>query len=80
MSKYSQTLVLQFLLEYSNEHGWMPTVREISTGVEISSTSVVTYWLKKLETNNCIERGSDSQARAIRITKKGLGYLEAFAK
>jgi len=41
--------ILNFLIEYYNEHGRSPTVREIQDALGISSTSVVKYHLKHLK-------------------------------
>jgi len=41
--------ILDFLIEYYNEHGRSPTVREIMKRVPLSSTSVVKYHLKHLK-------------------------------
>lgn len=47
-----------------------PTIREIQAEADISSTSVVTYHLKRLENSGHIERTPEI-ARGIRLTEKG---------
>ena len=39
---------LEFIAQFSREHGYPPTVREIQRGLGISSSSVVDYWLHRL--------------------------------
>ena len=52
-----------------------PTIREIGESTAISSTSVVTYNLDKLEERNLIERDQDV-SRGIRLTEKAHKYLK----
>jgi len=51
-----QQNMLQFIREYSAEHGRPPTVREIGLAVGISSTSVVDYNLRVLERDGHLKR------------------------
>jgi len=52
-----QQKICQFIARFSREHGFAPTVREIQSSLDISSTSVVHYHLRAL-------------ARAGRLTRK----------
>lgn len=52
-----QQKICQFIAQFSRQHGFAPTIREIQTSLEISSTSVVDYNLRAL-------------ARAGRLTRK----------
>lgn len=52
-----QEKICQFIAQFSCEHGFAPTIREIQSSLEISSTSVVHYHLRAL-------------ARAGRLTRK----------
>jgi repressor LexA len=52
-----QEKICQFIARFSREHGFAPTIREIQSSLEISSTSVVHYHLRAL-------------ARAGRLTHK----------
>lgn len=67
--------ILRFLRSYHSEKSWMPTVREISDGLRIASTSTVAFHLDRLERGGWIvqERG---QARCIRLTLKGVEATE----
>ncbi|MDE0824222.1 MAG: transcriptional repressor LexA [Dehalococcoidia bacterium] len=58
--------ILQFLLEFYQENGIPPTVRDIQRACDISSTSVVDYNLDKLEQAGYINRRPDV-ARGIEI-------------
>lgn len=48
--------VLNFIKSYIEEKKFPPTIREIADGCDMSSTSVVTYYLNKLEDSNRITR------------------------
>ena len=52
-----QEKICQFIARFSRENGFAPTIREIQSSLEISSTSVVHYHLRAL-------------ARAGRLTHK----------
>lgn len=58
--------ILKFLLEFYQENGIPPTVRDIQRACDISSTSVVDYNLDKLEQAGYINRRPDV-ARGIEI-------------
>lgn len=45
-----QKRILQFIRKFTDTRGYPPTVRDIVSGCEISSTSVVAYNLARLET------------------------------
>jgi SOS-response transcriptional repressor LexA len=48
--------VFNFIAYFIMEHGYSPSFREIMKGASISSTSVVTYALKRLEEAERINR------------------------
>ncbi len=61
----------QKILSYLNERmsmGYPPSIREIGEAVGISSTSVVTYYLKQLTELGLIERDAKF-SRAVRLTE-----------
>jgi len=58
--------IVSFLVEYINENGYPPSVREIAKAVDIKSTSTVHEYLKKLEKDGTIERRSSHQ-RSIKV-------------
>ena len=51
-----QEHMLRFIRDFSERHGYPPTIREIGKEVGISSTSVVNYNLDKLEKEGLLER------------------------
>jgi len=63
-----QQKVLDCIAQYVDEHGYPPTVREIGNAIGVNSTSLVTYYLKRLEERGLILR-EPSMSRAIQLTK-----------
>jgi repressor LexA len=51
-----QQRILDFVVEYTGDHGYPPSIREIGQAVGISSTSVVDYNLRALERGGMILR------------------------
>ena len=62
-----QRRILDFVEEYSGEHGYPPSIREIGQAARISSTSVVDYNLRALEREGLIRRD--------REVSRGLGIV-----
>jgi repressor LexA len=62
-----QQRILDFLAEYTADHGYPPSIREIGQAVGISSTSVVDYNLRALERGGLIKRD--------REVSRGLGLV-----
>jgi len=58
--------ILQFLEDFIAEHDYPPSIRDIQTGCDISSTSVVDYNLKRLEEKGFIRRDREV-SRAIEL-------------
>lgn len=65
----AQKDMLQFIIKYTGENDYPPTLREIS---EVSNMTVggVLYHLQVLKRNGLID-WRDGQSRTIRILKKG---------
>jgi repressor LexA len=61
-----QQRILRFLEEFIAEHDYPPSIRDIQTGCDISSTSVVDYNLKRLEERGFIRRDREV-SRAIEL-------------
>lgn len=51
-----QQQMLDWIRAYIRERGLPPTIREITAGLHISSTSVTAYHLDKLESKRAIRR------------------------
>jgi repressor LexA len=62
-----QSRIIEFLGEYTEEHGYPPSIREIGAAAGISSTSVVSYNLKRLEEKGFISRDEEI-SRGITLT------------
>lgn len=61
-----QQKILQFLEGFISDHDYPPSIRDIQTGCDISSTSVVDYNLKRLEEKGYIRRDREV-SRAIEL-------------
>ncbi len=66
--------ILAFLETFLSDHGYPPSIREIGDHTQISSTSVVNYYLNQLEEMKYIERESNV-SRGINLLKNGNGSL-----
>jgi len=66
--------ILKFLEKFQIENGFPPSIREIGENTDISSTSVVNYYLNQLEELHYIERESNV-SRGIRLIKTFEGKL-----
>ncbi len=58
--------VLKVIQEYRAKHGYAPSYREICARTDITSTSMVNYYLEQLEEMGYIER-SENISRSIKI-------------
>ncbi len=59
---------MEFLDRFQDQNGYPPTIREIGDSVEISSTSVVNYYLDQLQDKGFIQRDSNV-SRGIRVVR-----------
>ncbi len=48
--------ICQFIAQFRDQHGYAPTVRQIGRGVGITSTSLVQYYLLRLERAGILKR------------------------
>jgi repressor LexA len=64
-----QRKILAFIERFDRENGYPPTVRDIGREVKISSTSVVSYNLKKLVKEGFLER-EDKVSRGVRLSRE----------
>jgi len=65
-----QQKILRFIRDFIDEHDYPPSIRQIQEGCGISSTSVVDYNLKKLESQGYIRRDREV-SRAIELLERG---------
>ena len=74
-----QAEIYEFILQYSKEHGYPPSVREISAAVQLKSPSTAHFHLKKLEAEGYIQK-DDGKTRAITLPKDAVAEeLDAHA-
>jgi repressor LexA len=66
--------ILEIMEDYQVNKGYPPTIREIGEEADISSTSVVNYYLKQLEDDGYIER-KGKISRGLQIIKNAAGDL-----
>lgn len=60
--------VYEFIVDYTSTHLYPPSIREISNGTDLSSTSTVAQYLKKLEQDGKITMKHDGvKNRAITL-------------
>lgn len=64
-----QQSILDFIVAFSDDHSYPPTIREIQEGLSISSTSVVDYNLKVLEQRDHIRRNRNI-SRGIELVNR----------
>jgi repressor LexA len=64
-----QRTILHFIERYIERNGFSPSIREMADYANISSTSVVTYYLKQLEREGYIER-EGGVSRGVRVVKQ----------
>ncbi|MGA9193306.1 MAG: transcriptional repressor LexA [Anaerolineales bacterium] len=64
-----QRRMLDFIVDFSDENGYPPSIREIGQAVDISSTSVVNYNLNRLVEEGFLDR-DQNVSRGIRLTDK----------
>ena len=71
--------ILRFLEEFISEKGYPPSIREICDHTQISSTSLVNYYLNQLEEMGFIQRGSNV-SRGINLLKSLTGTFNQSIK
>lgn len=65
--------ILKVIVEYRDEHGYPPTIREIADATGASSTSNVSHHLLAMERQGVIER-TPGASRGIRVVKDDVLY------
>jgi repressor LexA len=63
-----QRRIMEVLERFQNQNGYPPSIREICEKADISSTSVVNYYLEQLEDKGYIERDR-RVSRGVRLLK-----------
>jgi len=67
--------ILRFIHQHTLEHGFAPSIREISLATAITSTSVVTYNLERLIDWGYLVK-SRGKSRALGLTERGSALFE----
>ena len=67
--------ILRFIHQHSLEHGFAPSIREISIATDITSTSVVNYNLERLIDWGYLVK-SRGKSRALGLTERGSALIE----
>ena len=75
--------LLDFIIEYKNSNGFVPSIREMCTALSLSSTSTIFYYLNILEKQGKI-RKTGLKSRALEIvdeseTRKGVPLVGTVA-
>ena len=65
--------ILEFILKFKKEKGFIPSVREIGKEMNLSSTSTIAYYLNKLENDGKIKR-SGNKNRAIEVINENKDF------
>jgi repressor LexA len=74
-----QKKILEVMLSFQKEYGYPPAIREICSKANISSTSVVNYYLDQLKEMGYIER-DDGVSRGIRLLDTAMAVLRQGAE
>ena len=60
--------LMDYILDFNTENGYLPSVREMANHLDIKSTSTINYYINILEQRNLIKRNSQkNKARAFEI-------------
>lgn len=66
-----QAEIYEFILQFTREHGYPPSVREIGEAVNLKSPSTVHFHMKKLEAEGYIQK-ADGKTRAISLPREAV--------
>ena len=66
-----QAEIYQFILQYTRDHGYPPSVREIGEAVGLKSPSTVHFHMKKLEAEGYVLK-ADGKTRAITLPREAV--------
>lgn len=66
-----QAEIYDFILQFTKEHGYPPSVREISAAMHLKSPSTAHFHMKKLEAEGYIQK-ADGKTRAITLPREAV--------
>lgn len=64
--------LMNYIVDFNAENGYLPSIREMANHVGIKSTSTINYYINILEQRNLIKRNSQNKARAFEILNNTL--------
>ncbi len=67
-----QAEIYNYILQFTKNHGYPPSVREIGAAVRLKSPSTVHFHMKKLEAEGYINK-ADGKTRAISLPREAVG-------
>lgn len=71
--------LLNFIRNHQEEYGYPPTVREMCRAIKVSSTSTISYYLSKLETDGLIKK-SPNKNRALEIVGETIANFSNYVR
>lgn len=71
--------IYDFMVEFSKENSYLPSIREICSKFNVKSTATVCYYLTKLEEKGFIKR-SKTKNRAIELLKEKPSAAQGFVR
>ena len=66
--------IIRFIIIYSEENGYPPTIRDIGERINVSSTSQVSYYLNKLKDKQLITKNGHT-SRSLLVTQQGYEFI-----
>lgn len=72
----TRRVILRFIMEYANENGRQPSVREIGRAANISSLSTTAGYLNRMTRDGLLDCG-DQFRRKYAVTEKACCFLQA---
>lgn len=71
-------ILVEFITDYNQEKGYLPSIREMAAHLNIKSTSTINYYINILEKRNILKRNSDNRARAFEIISRKTPKFEPY--
>ena len=67
--------ILRYIVSYTDEHGYAPTMREIATGVGLTSVGTVHRHIETLKEKGLLEETEQTSSRALVVSKQMRNFL-----
>ena len=62
--------ILRYIVSYTDEHGYAPTLREIANGVGLTSVGTVHRHIETLKNKGILEETEQASSRALVVSKQ----------